>query len=171
MQVSVSTVYTKERLLRFSNYLAVSKKFIWLFMGICTSLILSFVAFLAVVDAISFTIAMCTFAIIALDVLYIFMSFVYPKLTVNKAKNLGARIDYTFTEEGIHIKAYGSLFTEESTLKYSYLSKIGYKAGDIYLFFNPTHAFVVDISGLSLEDISIIRSFISRSLPENKIKW
>ena len=171
MSVKTSTVYTKERLLRFSNFALSAKKHFWIIMAIFSLICIAMFIFSAVMGILSDTVVMCTVVILLLDILWVFMTFIFPRLTVNKAKNLNASVEYTFGPESIHIKSEGNLFSEESTLKYNFLSKVMRNGNDVYIFFNANQAYVVDISSLSSEEIDTIKGYLSQSIPKKKIKW
>lgn len=156
MPVEVTTVYTKERMLRYSKFVAASKKAFWIIMIICTVVCAGCVAFTAAVDALSIEMLMYGAIVLAMDILYVFMYLILPRITVKKAKNLNTTIIYCFEEDCFKISASNDYAQETSTVKYSLISKVGRRDNDLYLFISKNQAYIVDLSEISDEKADIL---------------
>ncbi|MBE6588259.1 MAG: YcxB family protein [Ruminococcaceae bacterium] len=171
MSVNVNTVYSKERLLRFTKFVLAGKKPLWILMGICTLIVYSCFAVVEILGDADSTIWLCLILITLLDIIYLVFYLVVPRFTVNKAKNLDMTVSFEFTEENIRIHAQNELIKEEMTVKYATVTKVARMDNDVYLYSGPHQAFIVDISELSGKDITYIRSLLEKSVPQKKFKW
>ena len=96
MPITVSTVYTKERLIRLQHFTAANKPVFWTFMAICTLLVAGCWIWLVSLSLPVDHFNIYLFYIFLLDALMLFLYFVLPYLTVKKSKSLDATLTYTF---------------------------------------------------------------------------
>ena len=170
MEINNSTVYTKERLLKFNYYFARNQKFMWIVLSVATPIVY-FVALMQIIfSELSLTIAMCCLALFLLDVLMPLMLFVFlPKSVIRKTKTLGTTIEYGFGEDEFSISVKNDILEEKSTMKYSMLQKAAKNKDELYLFIQPNNAFVVDLSEMSDEDKEALENALKANL--KKVKW
>jgi hypothetical protein len=171
MELKISTVYTKERLLRFNDYYWMQRKAFFAFMAGCTLLIWACVAFLAFINALSETVAFCGVMVTLMDAAYLFAAFLLPRLTANKATSIGAVLDFAFKEGEMSIVAETSKESSASTVKYSAIIKVGKKDDDVYLFISKRQGYIVDISELSEIERDALKALVTSHLPARKVKW
>lgn len=171
MQLEVSTVYDKKRLVRLSDYVHRSKTFLWWIMGICTFLVCGdwIASLILQLDTSSLRFPLTY--IIVFDVLYLFLAFLLPRLTVKKAKNLDSEVTYCFTEENIQTTAKNRFVDENSIVRYDILTKIARNKSDLYLFVSRYQASIVDISGLSPDETAQLKAFLQTKVKPKKFKW
>lgn len=172
MPINVTSVYTKERLLKLSNYMVRRKKVFWSVMAVCTTFILSVYCLFNFVWAITdSSINLCTYLILVWDVIYIYFYLIHPKFSIKKAKNLNAEIKFTFDEEFFKTEVSSSEIEEIATSKYSVIKKIVKNGSDIYLVVSRTQAIIVDTSALPEEELAQLKKLLQSKIPEKKFKW
>ena len=171
MPITVSTVYTKERLIRLQHFTAANKPVFWTIMILCTLLVAGCWVWLTSlslpVDDLNFYL----FYIFLLDVLMLFLYFVLPYLTVKKNKSLDATLTYTFEEGQFHIDASSALVTESLTSQYAAIYRVARNKTDLYLYINRVSAYIIDISSLSEEQLALLKQTLKAAIPAKKIRW
>lgn len=171
MPINVSTVYDRERILRLNNYFARSKFVFWIVMGIASLLVMASFTLLAILDALSFQIWACLISVIFIDILYLFSYLVLPRIALNKNKSLNVKITYSFDTDSFQLNAVNEHMNENMTAKYTMLIKVVKENTDLYMFISNRQAYVVDLSGLSEEQIEILKETMEMHIRPNKIKW
>ena len=171
MPINVSTVYDRERILRLNNYFARSKFVFWIVMGIASLLVMASFTLLAILDALSFQIWACLISVIFIDILYLFSYLVLPRIALNKNKSLNVKITYSFDTDSFQLNAVNEHMNENMTAKYTMLIKVVKENTDLYMFISNRQAYVVDLSGLSKEQIEILKETMEMHIKPNKIKW
>lgn len=171
MELKISTVYTKERLLRFNDYYWTQRKAFFAFMAGCTLLVWACVAFLAFMNALSETVAFCGVMVTLMDAAYLFAAFLLPRLTANKATSIGAVLDFAFKDGEMDIVAETNKERSTSTIKYPAIVKVGKKKDDVYLFISKRQGYIVDTSELSEIELLALKALVTSHLPARKIKW
>jgi len=171
MELKISTVYTKERLLRFNDYYWMQRKAFFAFMAGCTLLIWACVAFLAFMNALSETVAFCGAMVTLMDAAYLFAAFLLPRLTANKATSIGAVLDFVFKDGEMDIVAETNKERSTSTIKYPAIVKVGKKKTDVYLFISKRQGYIVDTSELSELELLALKALVTSHLPARKVKW
>ena len=171
MPINVSTVYDRERILRLNNYFARSKFVFWIVMGIASLLVMVSFTLLAILDALSFQIWACLISVIFIDILYLFSYLVLPCIALNKNKSLNVKITYSFDTDSFQLNAVNEHMNENMTAKYTMLTKVVKENTDLYMFISNRQAYVVDLSGLSEEQIEILKETMEKHIRPNKIKW
>lgn len=169
--MTVTTVYTKERLLQFNNYVLRSRKFSNWVMGIATVITILGTLLVYFFDALDTTVILCFFTVIGLNLVQVFLSVVLPRLTVGKSKILGTEIEYTFEETGFHYRSFGQYTKEEGTVQYALLKRAEKKGKELYLMLNNISGNVVDLSTLSDYEEDELRKMLEKSLGTKKVKW
>lgn len=171
MELKISTVYTKERLLRFNDYYWMQRKAFFAFMAGCTLLVWACVAFLAFMNALSETVAFCGAMVTLMDAAYLFAAFLLPRLTANKATSIGAVLDFVFKDGEMDIVAETNKERSTSTIKYPAIVKVGKKKTDVYLFISKRQGYIVDTSELSEIELLALKALVTSHLPARKVKW
>ena len=171
MELKVSTVYTKQRLVRFNDYYWMQRKAFFAFMAGGTLLIWACVAFLAFMNALSETVAFCGVMVTLMDAAYLFAAFLLPRLTANKATSIGAVLDFVFKDGEMDIVAETNKERSTSTIKYPAIVKVGKKKNDVYLFVSKRQGYIVDTSELSEIELLALKALVTSHLPARKVKW
>lgn len=149
MKFSNRTIYDKERLIRFNNFVALRKRFFWIFMIVCTILVSISFALTLALKGYDSTILLCFALIVVVDITYAFCSLILPRITINKAAALNADILFEFQEDTFKISATTKNATESSELNYSALIKVMESSRDIYLYISTRQAYILDKSGFN----------------------
>ena len=105
MKFSNRTVYDKERLIRFNNFIILKKRFFWLFMIVCTVLVFGSFALTLALRIYDSTILLCFALTIFIDITYVLGYLVLPRFTVNKAVGLNTNILFEFQEDTFKLSA------------------------------------------------------------------
>ena len=164
MRFSANTVYDLDRLVRFSRYVSLKKRWVWIIMAAASALVaLTFILQLALIGH-DVTVTVAFVGIIFIDALYAFMCFVLPTITYKKSPALNAKIRYEFSEDTYTITAELSTGSEQSVLKYTTLKKVLFTDSDIYLFIGPNQAHIVDKSGFELGEADAFLQFIESKI-------
>ena len=171
MELKISTVYTKERLLRFNDYYWMQRKAFFAFMAGCTLLVWACVAFLAFMNALSETVTFCGVMVTLMDAAYLFAAFLLPRLTANKATSIGAVLDFVFKDGEMDIVAETNKERSTSTIKDPAIVKVGKKKTDVYLFVSKRQGYIVDTSELSEIELLALKALVTSHLPARKVKW
>lgn len=176
MRFSADTAYSYERLLRFSDYTCIKKKWMWILMAAATVIVsLSFsLQFFSIGYDPTITWAFC--GVVFIDAAYAFMCFVLPRITLKKSPALNANIHFEFYDELYRIEAVLPSGKEQSELSYTAIQKLKYTDSDLYLFISQNQAYIVDRAGFTLgssdEFIDFLQSKIDtqRFLDKRKSK-
>ena len=162
MNFSNRTVYDKERLIRFNDFILRKKRIFWFLMIVCTVLVaLSFVSTLVLKNYDS-TVLFCFVLIIVIDITYVFCAFVLPRITINEAIALNADISFDFQEDTFKISSTTKNGTEFSELSYSVLVKVMESNRDIYLFISQRQGYILDKSGFTVGDSKEFLNFLQQ---------
>ena len=169
MNIKASCVYTREKLLDMNFYLAKSKVFMWIMLGVATSLIsFSFVLGL-ILKTLTSPIIFCFVAVLAFDLIYVYCYFILPYSAVKKSPSLNIRISYDFSDDGFAIYAENINGNESATLKYSVLKKTVLYKDSLFLFISRHQAYVIDVATLeggTAEEL--IAHLSSKGVPSKK---
>ena len=171
MPIPVTTVYTKERLLKYQWFAAASKKALWIFMAICTLWVAGCFALLTWFDTASSTIRFCLILIIVWDFLCLFCYFILPRFLVGKTKTLNTSVKYLFQDDCFQIEAENPYAHETSEVRYAMLSKVWKNGDDVYLFISSRQGYIVDLAGLSPEHTALLKNLLESVIDPKKIKW
>lgn len=171
MELKISTVYTKQRLVRFNDYFWAQRKGFFATFVVCTLLVWGCTIFLSIFDALSDTIRLCCGMVTVLDITLIFSAFVLPRLTVKKSPAIDAMMEYCFNEEDINISSETKTEKGSVTYKYAAIVKVGKRNDDLYLFISARQAYIVDVSNLSEIELLALKALVTSHLPARKVKW
>ncbi len=171
MELKISTVYTKQRLLRFNDYFWMQRKVFFSFMAACTLLVWACVALLIFIDALTDTVVLCCAMVTLIDLAYLFGAFALPRLTANKSPSVDAVLDYVFKDGEMSISVETGNESANSTIKYPAIIKVGKKENDVYLFVSKRQGYIVDVSELSEIELDALKALVTSHLPGGKVKW
>ena len=171
MPIHTTTVYTKERLTAFIKYSAASKKFLWIIMSICNALMAALLVLSVTLDILSNDLIIYAAYLVFIDLLYIFAVYLLPRLMLKKSKQLNTVVEYAFSEESFEIHAHSDYIDDISTVKYTVLHKAAKKGLTLYLYPTRAQAFIVDLSPLSEEQISLLKNILSKNFKPRRLKW
>ena len=173
MTLPITTVYTKERLLRFYFYYQLVQR-VWF------PIILGFDMILMTAwmikdflngPPVSESIAAAFFIVWVIGITWIVVALILPFFTVKKAKNLNTVTETILGEEGMHYKMCSTYATEEGELKYGMFVKYIKNKNDLYLFVSARQAWLVDISSLNPEQTEQLHTLLSEKIVSKKNKW
>ena len=119
MRFSNRTIYDKDRLIRFTNFVVLKKKIFWVIMIVCTVLVSIAFAWDLALNSYDPIILLCFGLVILLDMTYVFCSLILPRFTINKAVALNADIVFEFQDDIFKISATSKNGTEISELNNS----------------------------------------------------
>lgn len=172
MPINVTTVYTKENLIKFNDYIARSKKVFWSIVTVWTVILLiTYVIFnfkWGIHDPI---VNALTYVYIGLDLFCIYNNFIHARLRVKKSKNLNAVIKLSFNEDSFQTEVESQEINETATLKYSVIKKIIKKKDTIYLLVSRFQGHIVDVSELDEEQLAQLKALLQTKVPAKKFKW
>ncbi|MBO7156972.1 MAG: hypothetical protein J6W31_00040 [Clostridia bacterium] len=169
--MKITMVLSKEILLKFSDHVALSKKFFWWHMGICTGIILLLALLTAALNVLSTTIIICMITIVALDLFYLFIYFVYPRFAVKKAKNLDSIMTFNLEEDQFLYEASSKYFNESGVNKYAVLYKVEKSGEYLYMMYSRTRGSILYIGDRSELEIHTLEKYFRNSLGDKKVKW
>ena len=170
MELKISTVYTKQRLLRFNDYFWKQRKVFFSFMAACTLLIWACVGFLIMINALTDTVVLCGAMVTLMDLAYLFGAFVMPRL-VKKSPSVDAVLNFSFKDSEMNYTAETTQEIASGTIKYSAIIKVGKKDDDVYLFISKRQGYIVDVSALSEIELLALKALVTAHLPAGKVKW
>ena len=171
MSIQVKTVYTRETLLRFNDFLAVRKRALWIIMIVATAAVVYMCIHAALIIGWNSELITYTVLMLAWDALFLFLNFGLPRFTVKKSPNLNAEVNYVFTREHIAIDAQGEYSTDHSVVQYALLRKVRKSDRYLYLLLTWNRGFVVDLTSLTNTQTAELRLMLESKLPAGKIKW
>ena len=100
MEIKVTTVQDKKRLIRYSDYYAKMRKSYFITYAVLTLWIFILDAYLYVKDALTFElIAMGALAVV-LDLILIAAFWIVPRIAIRKSPSFNAVLSYVFREDG-----------------------------------------------------------------------
>lgn len=170
MEINNSTVYTKERLLRFNRFYAKNQIFLWCALPISTVLVYFICLIQDIFSELSLPIAACALVLTLFDIILPLMFFVIlPKYVLKKTKILNTVIEYKFTDGEIFIAVNNESIEEKTSMKYSMLQKAAKNSDELYLFLSSSNAFVVDLSLISDEEKEQLKSALKANI--KKVRW
>jgi len=164
MNLTVKTVYSKERLLRFANFVAFRKLFMWIILAIVTILATIPFVFQFTTIGINGNIILGFCLILLADLFYVFSYFIAPRMTINKSPSLGVAINYTFLDSVFLMDSSSKAGAEKATLNYTSLLKVKESKTDIYLYISRNQAYIVDKSEMTEEQATELFSFLNNKL-------
>lgn len=172
MAINVTTVYTKENLIKFNDYIAKSRKVFWSIGTVWTAiLIITYVLFNFKWRIHEPFVNTITYVYIVLDLFYIYSYFIHPRLSVKKSKFLNSVIKYSFNEDSFQTEVESQEINETATVKYSVIKKIVKQKEHVYLLVSRVQGHIVDVSDLDEEQLSQLKALLKTKVPAKKFKW
>jgi len=171
MPIEITTVYDKKKLLRYSDYHCSRRMILWVFLGICTFSMLAII----VLNAIFSYVPPEQYAYLAVLLLYdaivVFLLFGLPRLTINKNKALNSVAKYKFSDGSFEVDTNSPTMTSNTTVKYDRLTKVRADRESIYLYIVVNQAYIVDISSLTIQQLTELKELLENNIEAKKIKW
>ena len=169
MPIQTTTVYTRERLLRFSRYMAASKWYMWPILIVD----LLAVGVMCVLDYLTYQTVSAGWAtlfvvILAMGILLAIMLWVVPPLTVKKANNLDAVVEMSFGEESVTYTAGGMHVTESGEFKYPMFLKYVKNHTELYLYISKQNLFHECLFSRRLHQTNDLFRFIKILLADHR---
>ena len=169
MRFSATTVYDKERLLRFNHFIIFRKRFFWALMIACNVLVVLCAALVLALDPQDHTILAYAALIGIIDVAVVFCWFILPRFTLDKSPMLNADVVFEFGEENFKVFAVMKNCNDSSELNYSAIVKVMESKEDIYVFISKTQSFVMDKSGFTVGSAEELLQFLKeKNIPYKK---
>lgn len=176
MDLTVNTVYTKERLLKFSrfHFFSNTKRIVFysvltvvLFIAALFSLIYGLIT--KSFNSYSYYFFILFILTVCLDIFNLFTALILPLFTVKKAKSLNATVEFTFKDEGLTMKAHSEFAEGDEFLSYSAFERIAKKKDELYLYLSRNNCYIVDLSSLLTEEKEQLKATLCESI--KKVKW
>ncbi|MBQ7411648.1 MAG: YcxB family protein [Clostridia bacterium] len=171
MTIETKTTYTRERLLRANDYFALSRKWLWWTLGICTIIIISCSVLMLALGSVDSTVMLCLALNLIIDATTILMYFVVPRLTIKKASILNSTLEASFGEDEVHLKRITADASVEQTAKYSLFYKAVKHKGDLILFISKVQIYVIDLGAMSADECELLKALLVRKLTPERVKW
>ena len=171
MPIRVHTVYTKERLLGFNDFMAKSKRSLWVMIIVASVIVCIALALMLATGDFDSSIMTCVVIILVLDILSPFLYFVLPRMIIKKNKGLNMCIEYAFDVDSFSLQAENQYASENSTIQYAALSRVLKNKSELYLFISGQQAYIVDLSSLSIEQYGALKDIITARIPQKNLKW
>ncbi len=169
--MEIRTVYTKERLMKFTTAVMLSRTLLWVTLAICNILVFSCFGWLAAMGDVSDITKFGVKLISVMDVTVLFMAFGLPKFTVPKSKNLNLAVTSVFSQDEIRLEGKNEFIDSSTTIKYPLLMKVLKKDTELYLFISHRQAYIVDLSTLSEEEQTELKELLLSKTTVKSFKW
>ena len=138
MEITTSTVYTRERLLKFSRFHFFSNTKRIVFYSVLTVL-LFISATVSLVHGIinksfnsySYYFILLFVLTVLLDIFNLFTALILPLFTVKKAKSLNATVEFTFKDDGFTMKSHSELANGDNFYAYSAFERAANKKDEL----------------------------------------
>ncbi len=172
MNVTVTTLHDYDRILDFQIYHNVSRKLIWILMGI----ILFFASFafftnlhFGTLESVDY---ICFFGAIALVVIYLLLIFVLPRFSIKNSYFYMQEETMTFTEENMSYTSVCRGSRSSGVVLYPTITHV-LRTKKSYCFYNSAlTAYIVDREGVYAQiEQRAFEEFLLRTLGKDKIKF
>lgn len=168
---TTKTIYTRERLLRFNYYHALSKKGLLATVAITTVFILlTFIFDTILYETIDSTLLILLILALVLDATYLIMSFVVPRFATKNAIGLEGTICGEFYHDRFVLDAKTATVSERSENSYAIIKKVRASKEDIYLYISAEQAFVIAKDGISPADLDGFLAHLRARVSERAFK-
>ncbi len=171
MEIKITTLQDKKRLIRFSDYFAKMKKSYFIVYALLTLWIFILDAYLYLKDALSFELIAMAVLVVIIDLMLVAVYWIVPRIALGKAHNRDAVLSYVFREDGVYFTAEAMMMKNSGSFDYHAIIKVCKNGGDVYLFISKRQAYIVDVSELSEVELFAFRAYVTDHLPDKKIKW
>ena len=173
MPIQITTVYTKERLMRFNRYYQLVQRK-WFLILLAFEMALTAVWLVKdIADGLPVsdgTILLFGMAWV-LGITWIIMTLIVPRFSYKKAKSLNAVMEMTFSEENLRYSVSSAHATESGEMQYGTFVKYIRNKDDLYLFISAGQVWIVDLSALSPEQTEQLHTLLSQKIVSKKNKW
>ena len=169
--IKLTTTYTKELLIKFSNYIAKTQHAFLCTMAFCAFIVYLITILGIVYDTISTTTIICAITLTIWNLLWLFLRFVFPRIFAKKSKNLGTVTTYTFYEDNFTYESLSPYGNSNGSVKLEILSKVEKKGSYLYMLLNRSSGNILDLSELSQKEIDDLERCFRMNLSDKKIKW
>ncbi len=150
---TADTVYTMDRLCRYNNFTALSKKWIWIILGVCTGFVLLTLILDIALFGIKSELWLHTGLILAIDAIYIIFTFLVPRIAYKKSPSLNAVVRQEFYSDILVTIAKTDKINERTELSYSVITKVRESREDIYLYISANQAHIIAKDAISPADL------------------
>lgn len=171
MEIKTTTIYDKDRLIRFNHFMSLQRKVFWLIMSIVTLGFVGYYIYFTMTYGFYVKMLFACSLIIVNDIVYIVLHIVMPYFTVKKSKSLNAEIEYIFYDEYFTVNASSVYENSESKMSYSVIKRALKRNNELYLISGNRRAFLVDLSTLTAEEANGLKEILSKYIELKKIKW
>ena len=96
MRFSATTVYSRERLADFNKFVALEKKWFWIFLSACTVITLSSFFLALFSGGFNKTAFIGMILVLAIDAFYAFVTVIAPRIAIKKSPTLDAEVQFEF---------------------------------------------------------------------------
>ncbi len=169
MSVEIKTVYSKEAILDFNDFLALRRKTTWIIQVICSIIVIFCCIMMVLNQGWTFEPIFYISMILLWDLFQIFAYFVLPRLTVKKAPNLNSKVSYVFTQEHIEIHSENTNSCDHSISQYDLIAKVYRSKQYLYLMLSSNRGWILNLNGLSPDKTAQLRQLLESKLPAKKI--
>ena len=160
MRFSATTVYSRDKLADFNKFVALEKRWFWIFLSVCTLITLSSFILLLALGSFDKTVLFSLLLIAFIDVFYVLVTFVLPKLTVKKSPALDAEIKFEFHNDFFNVNAATKTGHESAEHRYAIIKKARESKDVIYLYIAKQQAYIIDKSTLQPDSIDDFKFFL-----------
>ena len=160
MRFSANTVYSRERLAYFNKFVALEKRWFWIFLSVATLLCSASFFLLLLWDSFNKTALFGFVLIVFIDVFYFIVTLVIPKIAVKKSPALDAQINFEFHNDCFSVCAQTKAGREAAEHRYSVIIKAREYKGDFYLFIAKQQAYIIDKASLQPDSIEDFKFFL-----------
>ncbi len=171
MEIKITTVHDKKRLIRFSDYFAKMRKPYFIVYALLTLWIFILDTYLYLNNALSFELISMAVLVVIIDIMLVAAFWIIPRITISKAHNRDAVLSYVFREDGADFTAESTMMKESGSFKYPAIIKVCRNDPDIYLFISKRQAYIVDTTELSDTELYALRGLVTSHLTPKKVKW
>ena len=173
MPIHITTVYTKERLMRFNRYYQLVQRK-WFLILLAFEMVLT-AAWLVKDIADGLPVSDGTILLFGmawvLGITWIIMTLIVPRFSYKKAKSLNAVMEMTFSEENLHYSVSSAHSTESGEMQYGMFVKYIRNKDDLYLCSSARQVWLVDLSALTPEQTEQLHTLLSQKIVSKKNKW
>ncbi|MBQ7379902.1 MAG: hypothetical protein IJW70_09550 [Clostridia bacterium] len=173
MPIQTTTVYTKERLLRFNYYYQLVQRKWFLILLVFEMAIAAAWLIKDIADGLPVSDGIILLFLIAwvLGITWMVTTLIVPRFSYKKAKSLNAVIEMTFSEESMRYSVSSAYTTESGELQYSMFVKYVKNKDDLYLFISTKQVWIVDLLSLTPEQTEQLHTLLSQKIVSKKNKW
>ena len=160
MRFSATTVYSRELLADFNKFVALEKKWFWIWLSVCTVLTLSAFILMLSLGTFNKTVFFGLLLVLFIDVFYLLSTFVIPKITVKKSPVLDATVNFEFYTDVFTASATTKTSRDTAEHRYAAIVKARETKDVFYLYIAKQQAYVVDKSTLKPNSVDDFRVFL-----------